>query len=191
MYLSTQQLAESGGIPSEELVLAEHLSIARARQSVEINSKEYGAHSEHVALSMGTLSDVLDYFSEGRNDEVLVLNEQALVIHMRMHGKMSMNVGTCHYNMGSCYDRRASNALHDKDLDQCYAHYEVALTHFREAVEIFEATNLKDNAIAAKSNVAIIEDHLLRIAAVKVVSLTMSGKHSSSSGKAKSSSGKR
>ena len=181
---ATYQLAENGGhLSLEEKQHAEELSIARARQSVEINKQEYGATSEHVALSMGTLSDVLDYFSDGRNDEVLCLNNQALAIHMRMYGKMSMNVGTCEYNLGSCYDRRANNAQNVNDWDQCYAHLELALTHYREAVEIFQTINFVDNAVAAKRNMAVVEDQLLRIAATRAVSLSMSGKSKTVSGK--------
>jgi len=176
---ATYQLSENGGISSEEKPMAEELAITRARQSLEINIQEYGEQSEHVALSMGTLSDVLDYFSDGRDDEVLRLNNEALVIHMRKYGKMSMNVGTCQYNLGSCYDRRATNALHINQLDQCYAFLESALICFQEAAEIFETIHFVDNAKAAKTHTATIEGRLLRVAAIRVVSLSSSGKTTS------------
>ena len=138
-------LARSGGIPPEEKQKAGEVSIARARQSLEILTQLFGTESEIVSISMSLLADVLDYFSDFRDDsEVFRLYEQAIAISTRTDGVTSESVGTMEYSLGSAYSKRAERAQADNDLERYVVNLELALRHFRETTRIYRALNCMD-----------------------------------------------
>ena len=153
-------LAESGGIPSEEKQKAGEEAIARARESLEIRTQLYGAESEHVAATLGGLADVLGYFNDDVDDEVLRLYQQGITIYSREAGRTSVNVGVYETNLGIAYYRRAVKARAAMDSDREQANLELALPHYREAARIYSAINHVDAADKAIRSIAHVEENL-------------------------------
>ena len=72
------RLAKAGGIPPEEQQKAGEEAIASARQALELRTQVYGNESAEVACDMLVLADILDYFNNVDDDEILRLYEQAI-----------------------------------------------------------------------------------------------------------------
>ena len=164
-YLSQAiyHLAKAGRIPPEEKQKAGEEAIVHARKALEINTQLYGTESSQVALSMGSLADVMDCFNEVDDDEILRLHEQAIAIYRRVEGYSSYNVATCHSQFGNAYNRRAARVRGVDNLDRCLVNMELALIHYREAARIYRAIDHVDNADNAFRNVADVEEHIRRI----------------------------
>ena len=69
----------AGGIPAEEKQKAGEEAITLARQALEIRTQLHGTESVEVALVMGVLADVLNYFNILNNDEVIRHRSPSLV----------------------------------------------------------------------------------------------------------------
>ena len=160
---STYRLAESGGIPQEEKQQAGAEAIARARQSVEIHTQLNGAENSRVAGAMCSLADVLDYFNDDRDDEVLRLYQQSIAIETRVCGSTTINVGVFVSNLGNAYYRRAGKARAAMDLDREQANLELALPHYREAARTYRAVNHVVAADLTLRKVAEVEEKLRQV----------------------------
>ena len=139
-------LAQAGGIPLEEKQKAGEEAIALARKALEIHTQLHGTKSVEVAHDMRGLADVLDYFNDVDNDEILRLHEQAIAITSRVEGSSSVNVAIGENNLGNAYHKRAARAQVANDLDRWMANEELALPHYREAARIFRVINHRDKA---------------------------------------------
>ena len=157
------RLAQAGGIPPEDKQKAGEEAIALARQALKIHTRLHGAESAKVSSSLGTLAEVLRYFNDVDDDEILRLHEQSIVITSRVEGSSSYNVAAGEYNLGCAYGVRAERARSVNDLDRCMANLELALPHYREAGQIFRATNHADNADATLRYVAKMEEQIRQI----------------------------
>ena len=166
---ATVMLARTGGIPPGEKQKAGQEAIALARKALEIHTQLYGAENSKVASDMGVLADALDVFNDDDNDETIRLYEQAIVIHARVYGSLSVNVAVCKRNLGSAYSTRAERARAANDLDREQANLELALLHFREAVRIYQVINHMDDAnIVLRATVAV-EKRLQQIAMIPAI----------------------
>ena len=153
-------LAQQGGMPPEEKQEAGVEAIMLARRALEIYTQLHGAESYQVANGKSVLADVLDYFNDVDDDEVPRFYEQAIAIHVRVHGKLSMIVAACENNLGATYHKRADRAAAAHDLDGYVANLELALSHLHEAVQINRAINHMENADEAAQEVAELEELL-------------------------------
>ena len=154
------RLTESGGIPPEEKQKAGEEAIARAREALEIRIQLHGTESECVSIVMGALADVLGYFNDGGDDEVLRLYQQAIAIGNRVCGSTSGIVGAHESNLGVTYCRRAAKAHAADDLDQYVANLQLALPHFHEAARIYRVINHIGDADSALRKVAQVEENM-------------------------------
>ena len=159
-------LAEAGGIPSEEKQKAGEEAIALSRQALELHTQLCGAESAKVTCSMVLLADILDYFNNVDDDEVIRLFEKGIAINRRVEGSSSVNVAVGENNLGMVYKKRANRAQAANDLDRQLANLELALPHLREAARICRPINHKDKADKALRKVAETEENirLIRIA---------------------------
>ena len=66
-------LAEHGDIPPEANQTAGQEAIGLARRALEIQTQLHGTEHQHVANAMRLLADVLDYFNNVDDDDVLRL----------------------------------------------------------------------------------------------------------------------
>ena len=164
-YLSQAiyHLAKAGRIPPEEKQKAGEEAIVHARKALEINTQLYGTESSQVALSMGSLADVMDCFNEVDDDEILRLHEQAIAIYRRVEGSLTYNVAVCENNLGSAYGNRVKRAMAINDLDRCMANLELALSHHREAARIFRTIKHVESADEAFRHVARAEEIIRQI----------------------------
>ena len=162
LAISIHRLARAGGIPPERKQKAGEEAIALARKALEIYTQLCGTESAEIAVSMGTLANVLDYFNNVDDDEILRLFEQAIAIYRRVEGSLSYNVAVHEGKLGNAYVSRANRARDANDLDRESANYELVLPHFREAARIFRVINHMDDADQALRNVAIVEKQMLR-----------------------------
>ena len=155
--------ASSGGIPPEEKQKAGEEAIARARQSLEINTQMYGAECGRVAADLLTLGDVLSLFNDdddANDDEAIRLYDRSIAINIRVNGSMSVNVGAGKNNLGLAFKRRAGRAYDADDFDQCIANLELALSHYREAVRILRALDHVYDANITQRNITATEEQL-------------------------------
>ena len=159
------QLAEHGGMPAEEKQESGVEAIMLARKALEINTQLYGTESEQVAIDMGTLASVLEFFNDVDDNEILRLYEQSKAIFARVYGSSSINVAAAEKNLGIMYWQRARKALIANDLDRCVTNLELALPHFREAIRIYRAINLVDMADKTAQSLANAEEKLLEVVA--------------------------
>ena len=157
------RLAKAGGIPPKEKQKAGEEAFALARQALEIHAQLYGTESADVAGDMVTLAEMLDYFNDVDDDEILRLREQAIVIQSRVEGSSSPNVAVGEGNLGKAYNNRAKRAVAVNDLDRCLANLELALPHLREAAQIYRAINLEDRADESLRSIALVEDNIRRV----------------------------
>ena len=160
---ATYQWAESGGIPPEEKQKAGEEAIALARESLEIRIQLYGTENKLAAAAMGSLAQVLDYFSDNGDDEALSLYQQSIAIQSRVSGSASVNLSGNEFNFGNAYFRRAEKALDANDLEQYAANLELALPHYHEAGRIARAINHNDIADSALRMIADVEERLRKI----------------------------
>ena len=156
-------LAQAGGIPLEEKQKAGEEAIALARKALEIHTQLHGAESVEVAHDMRGLADVLDFFNDVDDDEVLRLHEQAIAITSRLEGRSSVNVAAGENNLGNAYHKRAKRAQAFNDLDRRIANLDLALPHYREASRIFRAVNHVDAADRALRHAVEIEENIRQI----------------------------
>ena len=152
------RLDESGGLPPAERQKAGGEAVARARQSLEIRTRLYGAENGLVATAMSVLAEVLDHFTAYCNDEALRLHEQATVIYRLTLGNLSFNLASCINSQGVANYHRAQHTFND--LERYTAHLELALVHFSEAAEIYTAINHVDYADKALKCVHMVERDL-------------------------------
>ena len=169
------RLAKYGGIPPEGKQKAGKEGITLARQALEMRTQLFGIESAKVGGSMGVLADVLDYFNDVDDDEILRLLEQAVAIYRRVEGSSSVNVAIDENKLGVAYNSRADRARAVNDLDRCTANLELALTHFRESARIYRTINHVDSADKALRNIAIVEIGIARAAAVAATAATTKG----------------
>ena len=164
--------AKAGGIPPEEKQKAGEEAIALARQALEIHTQLFGTESNQVACVITTLADVLDYFNDVDDDEVLRLHEQSNAITRRVEGSSSYNVAAGEIQLCDAYQNRANRAQAVNDLDRCTANLELVLPHLREAVRIFQAINRVDSADRNLRNVAAVEERIRKIGIVRAAAAT-------------------
>ena len=165
---STYWLAESGGIPSGEKQKAGEEAIALVRKALEIDTQLYGTESDEVAGDIGSLANVLKYFNDVDDDEILRLCEQAIAIYGRVQGSLSPNVAVGENNFASAYGQRATRARVTNDMDRYVAYLELALTHYREAARIYRAINHVDAADGPAQRAAEIEDQLIQVRMARI-----------------------
>ena len=163
LAMATHALAQSGGIPPEEMQKAGEEAIALARKALEIHTRLHGADSDEVATDMGALANVLDFFNDFDDDEAIRLYEQVISTYSRLEGSSSVNVAVSKKNLGTVYGRRAERVVDANDLDRYVANLELALPHYREAARIYKAINYVDSADAAALTVTQIEENIRRV----------------------------
>ena len=163
---ATHLLAKAGGIAPEAKQAAGVKAIALAREALEISTPLFGAGSEQVASNVNVLADVLVYFNDVDDDEVLRLYEQGKAIYARVHGGSSHNVAASENNLAIVYRSRAKRAHDANDLDRVEANLQLALPHLREAVRICRAINHPDKADEALGSAVKIEQ-LLRLVEIQ------------------------
>ena len=157
------QLAEAGGIPPAEKQKAGEEAIALARQALELHTQLHGVESARVSSDMDILANILGYFNNVDDDEVLRLHEQSIAIYSRVEGSSSFDVAAGENNLGNAYQNRANRAQAVNDLDRCTANLELALPHLREAVRIFRAINHVEMADRDLRTVTQVEETILRM----------------------------
>ena len=174
---ATQQMAESGGIPPEEMQKVGEEAIALARKALEIDTQLYGAESSQAANDMMVLTRAMDFFNDADDDEVLRLVEQAIASKGREYGRSSLHVAICENNLGHAYFKRAKRAQAANDLDRELANLELALPHHREAARIYRDINCVDQADEAAQRVVIVEEDivLVRIAKMQLSNTAVAG----------------
>ena len=156
-------LAENGGIPPEGKQKAGVEAIELARKALEIHTQLHGTESTKVAAAMIALADVLDFFNDIDDDEILRLREQAIAIFSRLEGSSSYNVAVGENNLAVAYDKRANRAQAANDLDRELANLELALPHYREAARICRIINHIEKAKEATQKVVRIEESMREI----------------------------
>ena len=161
------QLAQAGGIPPEGKQKAGDEAITLARQALEIHTQLLGTESTRVGCDMNALADALDYFNDNDDDEVPRMYEQAIAIHSRVEGSLSLNAAACKGNLGNAYLNRAERALAANDLDRCMANLELALLHYREAAQIFSAINRVDCVDKSLRDVARVEKRIREVRIIR------------------------
>ena len=136
---ATLHLAQNVGIPPEEKQKAGQEAIALARRALELHIQLLGTSHAVVANAMSVLAEVLDYFNDDDDEEVLRLYEQSKAIHARAFGSSSVNVATNDGKLGNAYYKRAGKALAAHDRELALANMELALPRYREEARIYRA----------------------------------------------------
>ena len=172
LAMAIYKLARAGGIPPEDKQKAGEEAIALARQALEIRTQLHGADSIEVAHNIGVLADVLDYFNDVDDDEILRLHEQSKAITSRVEGSSSLNVAVVECNMGSAYHNRSLRAHAANDLDREQANLELALSHLREAERIYRASSIVDEADEGLRKIAQVEEKIRRIGIARAAAAT-------------------
>ena len=165
-------LAEAGGIPPEEKQKAGKEAIELARQALKLHTQLRGTENQNVAGDMRALADLLDYFNNVDDDEILRLYEHAIAIHSRVEGSSTFNVAAGENNLGNAYNHRSKRARDANDLDRCMANFELALPHLREAARIFRVINHMDRADKALRSVAQIEESIRQVGIARAATAT-------------------
>ena len=159
---ATLQLAQSGGIPPEEKQKTGQEAIALARRALEIQTRLYGSTLDcnDVANYMSVLAELLDYFNNFEDDEVLRLFEQAIAINTRVFDSSSVNMAIGVSKLGDAYYGRANRAHDANALDRELANLELALPRYREAARVYRIAKYADDADRVARNAIIIEVRL-------------------------------
>ena len=157
------RLAEAGGIPPEDKQKKGEESIELARQALKLHTRLHGTMSAEVASSIGSLADVLGYFNDVDDDEILRLLEQSIAIYRRVEGSSSVNVATIEHNFATTLSGRAVRANAANNLDRCLANFELALPHYRDAARIYRAINHIDMADIARRNIVNVEENIRNV----------------------------
>ena len=161
---ATLRLAMSGGIPPEEIQKAGQEAIALARKALEIHTQLYGTEDDKVSNDMSILAEVLDFFNNADELEVLRLFEQSIAIDTRLYGTSSVNVAIGETKLAGAYYKRAKRAHAANELDHMQAVLELTLPHYREAVRIFRTINRMDRADDIAKKVIVVEGMLRQVA---------------------------
>ena len=154
------RLAVDGGIPLQEKQKAGEEAIALARKALEMRTQLHCFEDAEVALSMGTLASILNYFNNVDDDEILRLLEQAIAIYSRVEGSSSANVAVHEHKLGYAYANRADRAHAADDLDRCMANLELTLPHYREAARIYRVISYMDKADEVDRMIAQVEEDI-------------------------------
>ena len=157
------KLAKNGGIPPEEKQKAGEEAIDLALQALKLRTQVHETGSARVATNMTVLADILDYFNDVDDDEVLRLHEQSNAITRQTEGNSSYNVAIGENKLGNAYNRRAGRARAANDLDRRLANLELALPHYREAARILQAVSRLDAVEGVLRNIADIEESIRQI----------------------------
>ena len=165
---ATYRLAGSGYIAPEAKQKAGGKAIALAREALEIHIQLHGTETAEAACDMGTLANMLKYFNDVDDDEILRLFEQAKAVYSQVEGNLSPNVAVSEHNLGAEYEARADRARDANDQLRCVANLELALTHYREAERIYRTINFEEDVDTAAERIAEIEVLLIgtRIAGI-------------------------
>ena len=163
LAVSIHGLAMVGGIPPEQKQKAGEEAVAFARKALEIHTQLRGSESADVAADMGTLADILDYFNDVNDDEVLRLRQQAIGIYRRVEGSSSVNVAIHQNNLGIVYLNRSRRAYLAKDMDRCITNLDLAESHLSEAARMFRANSQMDGAGDSHCNITAIEERIREI----------------------------
>ena len=155
-------LAQNGDIPPEANQAVGQEAIALARNALEIETQLNGLENIEVATAMLLLATALTYFNNVDDDEVLRLYEQSIAIFARVEGSLSVNVATSEDNLGTMYHNKAKRARTANDLDRYVANLELALPHYREAVQIYRAINYVNKADETAQHIVEVEESLRR-----------------------------
>ena len=166
------RLAEAGGIPPEDKQKKGEESIELARKALEIYTQLHGTMSAEVAGSMSSLANVLGYFNDVDDDDVLRLLEQSIAIYRRVEGSSSVNVAACENNLGNAYKKRAGRAQAANDLDRELANLELTLPPLREAARIYSTANRVDDADDVLRKVTQTEEFIRRIGIARAAATT-------------------
>ena len=126
-------LAQNGDIPPEANQAVGQEAIALARRALDIFTQLHGLENSYVADGMSLLADMLDYFNDVDDDEILRLYEQSIAIQARVEGSLSVNVAVGENNLAAMYHKKAKRAHAANDVDRELANLELSLPHFREA----------------------------------------------------------
>ena len=164
---STFYLAQSGGIPAEEMQKAGQEAIMLARSALEIHTQVHGHGSEEVANDLSLLAGAVGLFEDVDDDEIPRLYEKAKAIFTRVQGSLSRNVAACEKNWGAAYSARAAKAQAANDLDREIANLELALPRLREAARIYRIANRMESANDAALGVVRMEEQLRQAIAAK------------------------
>ena len=159
---ATCNLAQSGGIPPEEKQKVGKGTIVLARKALEMHTQLHGAESEHALNSQGLLARVLTCFNDNDNDddEAIRLYEQVIAIRIRLEGSSTVNVAANTRNLGNVYVKRANRAMAANDLDRCLPNWVLAAPCYSEAVRIYRAINLVDDANHVQRMVTHAEERI-------------------------------
>ena len=163
LALAILRFVQAGGTPPEEKQKAGEEAITLARKALELHTHLFGGTEHHkVAMDMGALAVILDYFNDVDSDEVLRLIEQAIPIFRRVEGALSLNVAVDECKLSSAYMNRANRAQAVNDVNREMANLELVMIHLVEAVRIFRANNLMDRADECHGRIAVAEGKLQR-----------------------------
>ena len=162
LSIAIHRLAVAGGIPPEEKEKVGKEAIEHARKSLEMHTQLEKEENNHVANVMAVLANVLNHFNVD-DDEVLRLQEQAIVLFRRLEGDVSVNVAVHEDKLGILYATRALRAQKAHDINRCLSNYDLAMTHYRESARNFRAINQVEEADGALRKVASIEVAIRRI----------------------------
>ena len=154
---ATLRLAQIGGIPPQEMQKAGQEAIALARRALETHTRLHGTEHHDVGNDMGVLAELLEYFNDNDDDEVLRLYEQAKAIHARVFGSSSVNVAASEDKLGVAYFNRAGKAVNANGLDRALANMELALPRYHEAIRIYRAVGHVERAEEVAQMVAEVE----------------------------------
>ena len=165
-------LARSGGIPPEGKQKAGEEATEFARQALEIHTRLRGSESIEAAGAMLVLAEVLDYFNNEDNDEILRLFQRSIVVSRRVEGSSSINVAAGENRLAETYAGRAMRARAVNDLDRCLANLELALPHFREAARIFRINNNIVRADVILRNIGKVEEDIRQIGITRATAAT-------------------
>ena len=160
---SIYSLATAGGIPPEGKQKAGEEVIEHARKALEMRTQLSGTGSAKTAMAMGLLADLLDYFNDVDDDEVLRLTKQAIAICRRVEGISSVNFAVFEHQLGIVYARSARRALVTNDQVRCLTNLELSLPHYRDAARIHRANNHVDRAEESLLAAAGTEEEIRRI----------------------------
>ena len=162
-------LTQAGGIPPEGKQKSGEEAIELSRQALKIHTQLHGTESPFVAREMCSLAEVLDYFNDVDDNEVLRLHEQARSLARRVEGSLSPNMAASEGKSGRAYSNRARRANNANDLDRCLDNLEMALPHYREAARICRVINHVDSADLHLQDVAQVEEKIKTIRMIKAV----------------------
>ena len=142
-------------------------AIMLARKALEINTQLHGLEHANVASDMLLLAQVLAYFNDVDDDEILHLYEKTKAIFVRVEGSLSPNVAVCEGSLGISFKNRAKVAQAADAVERFVANLELALPHLREAARIYRIINHVDMADQFSRDADLTEEMLQKLASVR------------------------